>query len=224
MAKQKAREVATADSNHRARPPSPTKQPRLDIEVMAERQEAASGSSALSQWPRLLGECHEEWAAAAASNTPVHWRLSARMQGVDLRGPKPFVDLQAQAKLGLVCQRCLGAVEMAVQATRTLRFEPDEATAAAEDANAQEDVLALTPAPDWAALVEDELLLAMPPLPVHDTCPAGVWETYTRPPASVPWAEQAAPAVSAAAASNADLPARKPSPFAVLAGLRTPET
>jgi uncharacterized protein len=192
---------------------------RLDVLAMASRQELAQGQGPLSGWPRLRAECHETWLATDSGQAQVRWQLAARMAPVAQRGPKPFFDLRVEATLGLVCQRCLGPVAVAIQAQRSLRFEPDEATAAAEDAVADEDVLALVPPPDWPTLVEDELLLALPTLPMHDRCPSGDWETYTRAVAGLPWSADSVPATDAVDDSGA---AKSQHPFAALARLRTP--
>jgi uncharacterized protein len=53
----------------------------------------------------------------------------------------------------------------------SLRFVHGEAQAEALDENSDEDVLALTPTLDLRPLVEDELILALPLVPRHPTCP-----------------------------------------------------
>jgi uncharacterized protein len=57
---------------------------------------------------------------------------------------------------------------------RSFRFVPDEATAAAEDDEAEEDLLALSRSFDLVELVEDELLMELPVAPRHDVCPEPV--------------------------------------------------
>ncbi|MFG5406757.1 DUF177 domain-containing protein [Piscinibacter sakaiensis] len=72
----------------------------------------------------------------------------------------------------LTCQRCLQAVEVDLAVARAFRFVADEDRAAAEDMDADEEVLATTRSLDLPALVEDELLLALPLVPRHDgACP-----------------------------------------------------
>jgi uncharacterized protein len=61
-----------------------------------------------------------------------------------------------------------------VQVQRSFRFVADEATAAAEDDTAEEDLLALSRSFDVLELVEDELLMEMPVAPRHDVCPEDV--------------------------------------------------
>ena len=53
---------------------------------------------------------------------------------------------------------------------RRIFFVEGEEAAAALDAETEDDVLALTPTLDLLALVEDELLLALPLVPRHEVC------------------------------------------------------
>jgi uncharacterized protein len=69
------------------------------------------------------------------------------------------------------CQRCLQPVLVPVNVDCELRFVATEAEAAALDAETEYDVLALAPRTDLRALVEDELLLALPVVPKHGRCP-----------------------------------------------------
>ena len=57
---------------------------------------------------------------------------------------------------------------------RWFRFVPDEEAAAAEDDLSEEDVLALEPKMDLCTLLEDELLMAIPLVPMHEECPVPV--------------------------------------------------
>eukprot|EP01030_Chromulinospumella_sphaerica_P004907 gene4907-4806_t len=58
-----------------------------------------------------------------------------------------------------------------VQAQRSFRFVADEATAAALDDEAEEDILVVSRDFDALALVEDELILSLPLVPLHEVCP-----------------------------------------------------
>jgi uncharacterized protein len=55
--------------------------------------------------------------------------------------------------------------------SRRFRFVAGEAAAAQLDAESEDDVLALTRDFDLQELVEDELLLALPIVPMHAECP-----------------------------------------------------
>src|SRR3990167_6854852 len=88
--------------------------------------------------------------------------------------PAVWLHLQAETVAPLTCQRCLGAVETPLQVDRWFRFVADEATAAAEDNDCEEDLLPLEPRPSLYELLEDELLMALPLVPMHDACPVPV--------------------------------------------------
>lgn len=127
----------------------------------------------------------------------VSWGLQAELRSDAAGQAQPWLHIQANALIPLVCQRCLTPVEVALAVDRWFRFVADEATAAAEDDLSEEDVLALEPRMDVWALMEDELLMALPLVPMHDTCPVHV-------PTSVMDADFAVAEVV------------KPNPFAVL--------
>jgi uncharacterized protein len=86
-----------------------------------------------------------------------------------------WLHVVAQVRLPMVCQRCMGAVEELLEVDRSFRFVADEATAEREDEEAEEDVLVLSAQFDLIALIEDELLMALPLVPRHEPeCPAPV--------------------------------------------------
>ncbi len=82
-----------------------------------------------------------------------------------------WLHLTARACVWRDCQRCLQPVALALDLARALRFVADEATAEALDAESEDDVLALPRYLDLHELVEDELLLALPLVPMHMQCP-----------------------------------------------------
>ena len=110
-----------------------------------------------------------------------------------------WLHLHAQASLLSTCQRCLQPVLLALDISRAFRFVEGEEAAAAQDEEANEDVLALEPKMNLLALVEDELLMALPMVALHDTCPE-------LPAALAPQKEEQV--------------ATKPNPFAALASLK----
>jgi uncharacterized protein len=111
------------------------------------------------------------------------------------------LDLRASVQLPMQCQRCLTPVLETVEAERSFRFVADEATAATLDDEAEEDILVLSRDFDALALVEDELILSLPLVPLHEMCP------------------QAVP--MSAVDSEFEEAAERPNPFGVLAGLKT---
>jgi uncharacterized protein len=113
----------------------------------------------------------------------------------------PWLHLAADTVVPLVCQRCLAPVQLPLAVDRWFRFAADEATAAAEDESAEEDVLAVSRDFDLPALIEDELLMEIPVTPRHEVCPE---------PARLSVAD---PDFDAAGEA-------RPNPFAVLGALR----
>jgi uncharacterized protein len=84
---------------------------------------------------------------------------------------QPWLHVQAQTTWPLTCQRCLSSVDVPLSVDRWFRFAADEVQAAAEDEMADEDVLVLEVPFNALQLIEDELLMALPIIPMHDQCP-----------------------------------------------------
>jgi uncharacterized protein len=133
----------------------------------------------------------------ARADNEVAWAAEGESRPVHGASPQVWLHLTAEAAVSLQCQRCLAAVSVPVEVRRSFRFVPGEDAAAQLDAASEEDVLALTRALDLHELIEDELLLAMPLVPLHTLCPT---------PLPIPPAD--------------DISDERPNPFAVLAGLR----
>jgi uncharacterized protein len=99
------------------------------------------------------------------------------------------------------CQRCLTPVVTPVVAERSFRFVADEATALALDDGSEEDLLVISRDFDALALVEDELILSLPLVPLHERCPETVPMSSVDP--------------------DFEVAAQRPNPFGVLAGLKS---
>jgi uncharacterized protein len=113
----------------------------------------------------------------------------------------------ASASIPLVCQRCMGVVDTPLEVDQWYRFVATEDIAMAEDDESEEDLLVMEPQFDLLAVLEDELLMALPLVPMHDECPV----------APRMQAGEDALASEAGAAGQKD---EKPNPFAVLAQLK----
>ena len=142
---------------------------KLDVKAFAQEQGELSGHDSLSMHPRLLAETQGLGAARQ-----VQWSARGEIRNPQHVHPQAWVHLDAEAQLPMTCQRCLGPVDVAVQVQRSFRFVADEQTAAAEDDASEEDVLALSRAFDLMELIEDELLMELPPVPRHEVCPEPV--------------------------------------------------
>ena len=139
---------------------------RLDEKAFAEEASVLTGQSPLREYPRLLAEAH-----GRGPESPVTWSLNGEVRNPRHVAPQVWLHLKAGATLSLTCQRCLGPVDVPVAVDRSFRFVADEESAAAEDDESEEDVLALSREFDVPALVEDELLMELPLAPRHETCP-----------------------------------------------------
>ncbi|KQT09007.1 YceD family protein [Ramlibacter sp. Leaf400] len=168
---------------------------RLDVQAFAEDAAQLSGQAELRGFARLSEE-----AGGRGGERPVTWSAQGELLNPRHVHPEVWLHLNASTVLPLTCQRCLEPVDIPLAVDRSFRFVADEQTAAAQDDEAEEDLLALSRAFDLLDLVEDELLMEVPVVPRHETCPAPV-----RLSAADPDFEEAAPAEN---------------PFAALKGLK----
>lgn len=169
----------------------------LDVLAFARDAIGLDGQSDLTNWTRVAEEKFGETLAAG----PVVWHLQGRSVPQSGGADQVWLDLTASVGLPMQCQRCLTPVLAMVEVERSFRFVADEATAAALDDEAEEDILVISRDFDALALVEDELILSLPLVPLHDVCPE-VLPTFV-----------ADPEFEAAAV--------RPNPFDVLAGLKS---
>jgi uncharacterized protein len=142
---------------------------RLDVQAFAEDAAQLSGQAELRDFTRLQNE-----ADGRGGNGPVEWSAEGELLNPRHVHPEVWVHLTASAVLPLTCQRCLEPVDVHLAVDRSFRFVADEQTAAAEDDEAEEDLLAISRAFDLLGLVEDELLMEVPVVPRHAVCPAPV--------------------------------------------------
>ncbi len=168
----------------------------LDVKAFAQSAGVLEGATPLGQWPRVM----DEQTAAMDDDTLVRWRLQGRTEPATGGADEIWLDLTAEVALPMQCQRCLTPVSAPVLAERSFRFVADEATAAALDDESEEDILVLSREFHGLELVEDELIMALPLVPMHEVCPVAVQM------------EAADPEVDAAQA--------RPNPFAALASLK----
>lgn len=118
--------------------------------------------------PAVAGE-----ADAADGGAEVLWSAQGERRPVTGGTSQTWLHVQAQTRVHLVCQRCLQVMEQHLHADRSFMFVRDEAEALRLDEESDDDVLALPPQGrlDLQALIEDELILALPIVPRHDACP-----------------------------------------------------
>jgi uncharacterized protein len=124
------------------------------------------------------------------------WKAQGSTRG---RLGAPRLDLQVDGEIPLVCQRCLQPLRQPVHVESRFLVADDEAHAEALDQDDDYDVVVGSTAFDLDALVEDEVILALPSAPRHAVCPG-------------------------LATSSGGEAAGKPSPFAALATLKQRKT
>ena len=126
---------------------------RLDLQVFAQAGASLSAQAPLSQFPRLLEE-----AAGGGAERHVSWEAQGALRQDAAGADQVWLHLRAQVDLPLICQRCLGPVDVSLQVHQSFRFVATEAQAEAEDDEAEEDVLALSHDFDLLELIEDDQL------------------------------------------------------------------
>ena len=169
---------------------------RLDVKAFAQAGGHLAGHETLLKYERLAQE-----AQGLHPDLRVDWYVDAELRPDGSDGAQHWLHLRAEATVPMVCQRCLLGVDVPLQVKQSFRFVADEATAEALDDEVEEDLLALTRDFDLHALIEDELLMAVPVVPRHDECPTPV-------------------TLESSDEDFEEANAEKPNPFAALAGLR----
>jgi uncharacterized protein len=141
---------------------------RLDVAAFAKAGGRLQGAWPLAALHRLAASGHAELPPVPAEVT---WKAEGELRSRQGGAPEVWLHVEAAATLPLVCQRCLGPVVTSLDARRSFLFVEGEERAATLDAELDDDVLALPRQLDLRALVEDELLLALPLVPRHAVCP-----------------------------------------------------
>lgn len=141
---------------------------KLDVAAFAKSDDALlEGTWPLAELERLVSST----VVPANEATPVTWRARGELRAVRGGQPQIWLHTEASTRVMLECQRCLMPVGAEVMAQRSFLFVHGEETAAELDSDSEDDVLALTRSLDVRELIEDELLLALPIVPRHETCP-----------------------------------------------------
>jgi uncharacterized protein len=190
---------------------------RLDMAAFAAEAAVLAG-----HWPGAdLGRLAESQSPPQdGALADVAWQAQGERRPLPAGEPEVWLAVQATAPVWLTCQRCLQPLALTLTLDRQLRFVLGESQAEAMDAELEDDVLALPRWLDLRELVEDELLLALPLVPRHDTCPqplpvaVGQSEALAGAEGSGPWPEGRSDGVP-------DEFSDRPNPFAVLRGLKT---
>ena len=171
----------------------------FDLFAFIRAGEQVSGVVGLADMPRLLAEQAAD--VPADANTQFRWQMQGLMREEASAGQSArqrlFVDLEVEGAVWLQCQRCLKAYEQPLPVHTRLEVMRSEAEADSAPLDDDEaDVIVGSRSFDLITQIEDELLLALPVSPRHAVCP-----------------DEALPETAEAE--------KKPSPFAVLATLKT---
>ncbi|MBH9553306.1 YceD family protein [Inhella gelatinilytica] len=144
---------------------------RLDVGAFAREGAELHGRWVASDLPRWL---ESQWCPVEeAERLPaIDWSLRGERRERLGSPPEVWLHLSVSTGYRLECQRCLQAVERTVSVDRSFRFVRDEASAESEDLDSDEDLLVLSRTFDARELIEDELLLALPLVPLHEACSA----------------------------------------------------
>lgn len=142
---------------------------KLDVKAFAQAQAQLAGHETLLNYERLAQE-----AQGLHPNLMVHWEAHGELRTPAGSAPQVWLHLQAQASLPLICQRCLHSVDMPLAVQRSFRFVADEAAALEQDDESEEDLLVVSREFNLHELIEDEFLMALPMVPLHEECPTPV--------------------------------------------------
>jgi uncharacterized protein len=140
----------------------------LDVAALCRDGGRVEGSTALAALPRLSASVLADADGGAAQ---VQWSAEGHTRAKLAVSPELWLDLTAAVPVRLECQRCLQPLAWPLAVDRRLRFVRGEQEAARLDEELEEDVLELEPRLNLLALIEDELILALPLVPRHEQCP-----------------------------------------------------
>ena len=169
---------------------------KVNMLVFAAEGIPLAGTTLLQNMERLAQETH-----AVVPDLAVNWQANSELRAGSGAEADIWLHLQATTTIPLTCQRCMGSVDTPIAVDQWYRFVATEEIAMAEDDESEEDLLVIAPQFDLLAVLEDELLMALPLVPMHDQCPV-------------------TPVLSVAGNELVSAAAEKPNPFAVLAQLK----
>jgi uncharacterized protein len=138
----------------------------LDIATFSKASAELAGQWPLNELERLCSSTAEVTSAHA-----VTWQLQGKIRPIRGGDQEIWLTIKAQTTVSMVCQRCLQAVPIQLDVNRDFQFVFGEDAAVELDANSEHDVLAMSRSFNAQVLVEDELLLALPLIPMHEHCP-----------------------------------------------------
>lgn len=149
----------------------------VDVYEAARTQQTLEGSLTLTEMPRALElrEVPNDAQAARlgedAKMPSVIWRAEFFRVDATAQQAQTWCKLHFKARMLQQCVRCLEPVVTQVEEERQFVFVGSEERAAELDEDLEmADVLVGSKRFDFAELIEDELILAIPPLAQHEVC------------------------------------------------------
>jgi uncharacterized protein len=139
---------------------------RLNMQTFAREGVPLIEITPLQNMERLAQE-----AQALDPDLMLNWEVRAELRPGSGAEEDVWLHMVAFASVPLVCQRCMGTVATPLEVDQWYRFVASEEIAMAEDDESEEDLLVMAPHFDLLAVLEDELLMALPLVPMHDECP-----------------------------------------------------
>jgi len=139
---------------------------RLNMQAFANEGVPIAETTPLQIMERLAHEAH-----ALTPNLAVNWKAMAELRPGLQAEEDIWLHLTADTSVPLTCQRCMSTVDVLLTVDQWYRFVASEAIAMAEDDESEEDLLVMEPQFDLLAVLEDEMLMALPLVPKHDECP-----------------------------------------------------
>lgn len=143
----------------------------LDAFEFARHGRETSGAIALADMPRLRDML------ASTDGPPLRWQLDGVVRERAGVPSELLLQLNVGGKVPLTCQRCLTTVEHPVAENVVFRLEREDAPLTQDELEEAEEVLPLAGPLDLAELVEDQVLLALPIVPMHEVCPRSAINT-----------------------------------------------
>ena len=141
----------------------------LNVATFARAGGQLVGEERLAGFDRLMDE-----SKGLGGELPVRFTAHGEIRSDAGGAEAVWMRLSAEADVPMTCQRCLGPVDVPLAFARDYRLVATEAQAEAEDEASEEDVLAISRDFNVLDLIEDELLMELPPVPTHAECPHSV--------------------------------------------------
>ena len=140
---------------------------KIDLFEFARRHLDASGTVSLADLPRI---------DTPDRSTTLAWSATGSTAG---RHGTLRLDLTIHGDVVLTCQRCLQPLRETLALRSKCLIAADEMAADALDQDDEYDVVVGSDAFEIDALIEDEVILALPIAPRHAVCPDGTTDAST---------------------------------------------